>query len=60
MPPTTKTDKEHIISRILRNEVYMPDSGLVEQLTRRLLAWPVGDLRNLELILAIKSGSMKK
>lgn len=51
---TVKRQKEESIDRILRNETYMPESGLMVLLKKHLGKIPLDVLHGLEAILACK------
>jgi hypothetical protein len=48
--------KASYVHDILKNDTYMPDSGLYQRLFKALLEIPGDDLCNLSLIVAIKTG----
>jgi hypothetical protein len=52
-----KKTKQQLVASILENEVYQPDSDLVERLTRSLLAMSRANLESLELVIGFKAGS---
>lgn len=49
-----KVDKQEVIARILKQDVYLPASGMIRQLTKSLSRLSPSDLENLELIFALK------
>lgn len=51
----TQGTKKKLVAEILENEVYMPESGVVLQLTHALLKMSVNDLGLLKLIIGLKT-----
>ena len=49
--------KEMTITRILKNDTYMDDAGLMDNLRKALRKMSVSDLGNLEVIINCKVGS---
>lgn len=52
-------EKEALVARILENPTYLPESGVVRRLRRRLLQLSKDDLAMLRIIVDIKSDSNK-
>jgi hypothetical protein len=54
MDETKINPKAIVVSSILENETYTPDSGLYQRLALVLNRLPLGDLENLALLVSLK------
>jgi hypothetical protein len=53
--PLDKMDVDELIADVLRNETYLPESGLYANLAKSLRCLPVGRLRDLAMIVRLKT-----
>ncbi len=54
---SVQATKERIVDNLLKNDIYLPDSGLVQRLRQQLLRLSKDDLNGLNLIVNLKVDS---